>query len=309
MTIRTGLAVAAISVLSMPGPAAGQEVTYSGSLQYSSGDYYFTERTNSAYFMNGLSLDTGPLRLSADLPVIWQSTPWVSYARGGGVPTGGTQQGEVGDGLGRRGGERDGTGPGTGAGRNAGAAAGVVAAPGFARVRDGRIALEDTTSYDEVGVGDPTFRVEADLTASGHGPWSVALGGEVKPPLADPDRGFGTGAWDGGIALSVARRLGTTFLFADVGYLVLGDMEEIELRDPLTYAAGVGYSLPSGRIGLLASLSGSTRILADTDPPLQAGAGVNVRLSPRRSLDTNVSFGLTESSPDVAVAVGWTVGL
>ena len=253
-------------------------------------------------------MEAGELRFSASLPVIWQSSPWVSYVPGGGVPTGGTQEGEVRDGLGQRGRDRDGRGPGTGTARVAVAPV-SGAGPRFAEVRDGRIVLEDTTSYDEVGVGDPTFRVGADLTLPGSGGWSVALGGEVKPALADPDQGFGTGAWDGGVDLSVARRVSSTFLFANVGYLVLGDMEGIELQDPVTYAVGLGYSPPGGRVGFLASFSGSTRILEDTDPPMELGAGLNFQLSPDRSLSTNVSFGLTESSPDVSVAAGWAVGL
>lgn len=304
------VAVVTAAVLSLAGRAAGQEITYSGSLQVSTGDYYFTERTNSAYLSNGLSLKTGALRISASLPVIWQSSPWVSHARGGVVPTGGTQQDEVGDRLGERGRDRDGTGPGPSAAR---ARAGTVGDTGgavrAAAVRAGRIVLEDTTGYEEVGVGDPVFRAELDLTPGGPTRWSVALAGEVKPSLADPDRGFGTGAWDGGVDLSVTRRLSSTFLFASVGYQVLGDMEELELKDPLTYAAGLGFTRPGATVGLLASVSGSTRILENTDPPLQIGAGMNLRTAPGRNLGANVALGLTESSPDVSVAVGWTLEL
>lgn len=310
MRIRsTVLALATGAALVPPTVSPAQEATYSGSLQYSTGEYYFTERTNSAYLVNDLSLAFDRLRLTGSIPVIWQSTPWVSYGTGGGVPTGGTQEGEVGDRLGDRDGPRDGTGMDASPGVSQRPPRNLGSAPEFATVRDRRIQLQDTTTYDELGVGDPSFRVEVELTPPGPGAWSVALGGQVKAPLADPDRGFGTGAWDGGVDLSASRRLGTAYLFGTVGYTVLGDMEELELQDPVTYGAGVGYTPPGGSVGLLANVSGSTRILEGTDPPLQVGGGLNVRLAPGRSLGFSVAFGLTESSPDVSLSAGWMVSL
>lgn len=309
--VRKSLAALALLgvILWSPTAAAAQEVVYSGSLGYATGEYYFTQPTNSAYLQNGLSVETGRLRLSADLPVLWQSTPWVSQVSGRGVPTGGTQQGEVEDGLGQRGRDGDGRGPGATSSFVPRAATTPGSTPRSATVRDGRLVLEDTTRYDEAGVGDPTLRVEAELTSPASAAWSVALGAQVKPALADPDRGFGTGAWDGGVDVSVARRLGSSLLFADVGYLVLGDMRAIELQDPVTYSAGLGHTLPGGNVGLLASVAGSSRILAGTDPPLEVGAGMNVQLSPGRSLGAGVAVGLTESSPDLSASAGWTVKL
>lgn len=312
---RTLSALATGALLCAPAAAAGQEVSYSGSLQYSTGEYYFAERTSTAYLLTGLSVEGDRVRFSADLPVIWQSTPWVSYLPGRGVPTGGTQDDEVRDGLGRRDGDgtgdRDGTGPGPGAAqtRAPGPESSAPGAPRAAMVRDDRVVLQDTTQYEEVGVGDPTFRAEVDLLPPGAGVWSVALGGEVKVPLADPDQGFGTGAWDGGVSLSVARRIRSTFLFGELGYWVLGDMEELELQDPLSYSAGVGHTVGGGKVGLMASFSGYSRIVEGTDPPLEVGGGLSYHIDPRRSVSANVSFGLTESSPDVAFAAGWTVGL
>lgn len=297
------------AILCGPVATGAQEVLYSGSLGYSTGEYYFTQPTNSAYLQNGLSVERGRLRLSADLPVLWQSTPWVSQVAGRGVPTGGTQQGEVEDGLGQRGRDGNDRGPGATSSHAPRAAATTGSTAGLATVRDGRVVLEDTTRYDEAGVGDPTLRVEAQLTSPASAAWSVALGAEMKPALADPDRGFGTGAWDGGVDVSVARRLGSSFLFADVGYLVLGDMRAMELQDPVTFAAGLGHTLPGGNVGLLANVSGSSRILAGTDPPLELGAGMNVQLSPGRSLGASVALGLTESSPDLSASAGWSVKL
>lgn len=312
MKARAALPVAAAILLCAPAAALSQEVSYSGSFQYATGEYYFAERTHSAYLLTGLTVEVDRVRVSADVPVIWQSTPWVSYVPGRGLPTGGTQEGETRDGLGQRDRGAGGDGGGRGGGMPAGASAatgGPAPGAGAATVRDGRVVLEDTTTYEDVGVGDPGLRAEVDLLRPGAGPWSVVLGGELKAPLADPDQGFGTGEWDGGISLSVARRISSTFLFGELGYRVLGDMEELELHDPLSYSAGVGRTAGDGKVALLASVSGFSRIVDGTDPPVELGAGLSYRISPRRSVSVNASVGLTESSPDLSLAAGWTIGL
>ncbi|HKK07354.1 MAG TPA: hypothetical protein VKA44_00565 [Gemmatimonadota bacterium] len=307
--LAVGIAVGA------PRPTRAQEVTYSGSLEYATGTYLFTERTQSAYLFSRLSVRTGRLEVSAALPVIYQSTPWVSYTTGGGVPTGGPQDGAVGDSLRRRG---RGSGP-MGMGSRARLAAAlaegappsapsaVSRAVGGAAM--GSIALPDTAAFDQVGVGDPTFRASVDLLPPERGDLAVTLSGEVKAPVADPDRGFGTGTWDGGGALSVSRRLGSTFLFGEVGYWVLGDLPELELRDPVTFSAGVGRRLGTRGLALLASVSGSTRILEGTDPPLDVGGGLSYRFADGRSLSLGISVGLSESSPDLGASLGWRIRL
>ena len=297
-----GGALLAALILVAP-PLRGQEIYYDGSLQFSTGDYLFTERTNSAYLFSGLRIDWDRVTLSADLPVIWQSTPWVSYAGGGPIPSGGPQHGEVGDTLRRRGG---GPGGGSGPGGDASGPGGSVAGAVTDR---GSIPLRDTVTYDEVGAGDPTLRLAVELLSGDRGALSVTLSGTVKAPLADPDAGFGTGEWDGGAVLGLSRRLGQAFLYADVGYWVYGDMPGVELADPVTYSAGVGLVPGGGRMGLLASVSGSSRILEGTDPPLELGLGVNFGFPERRSLGATISLGLTESSPDFSAGLGWSLGL
>ncbi|HKK26576.1 MAG TPA: hypothetical protein VKB18_00680 [Gemmatimonadota bacterium] len=315
-TATAALLLAAAVALAVPGPAAAQEVSYSGSLQYATGDYLFTERTNSVYLFTSLAVQAGRVTISGSLPLIYQSTPWISYSTGGGIPTGGPQQGEVGDSLQRRGG---GGGPMSMASRaDLAAALGSGRMPASAAaprpaVRPAAamqpIALPDTASFDEFGAGDPTFRAAVDLVEPGTGHVTVTLAGEVKAPIADPASGFGTGEWDGGGLLSVGGRLGSTFLFGEVGYWVLGDMPDLQLQNPVSYSVGVGRRIGNGDLAVLASLSGYTRILAETDPPLDVGGGLSYRLADGRSLSLGVSVGLSESSPDLSLSVGWRTRL
>lgn len=78
------------------GVAKAQQVTYSGSMQYATGSYIFTERTGSLYIMNGLSISGDRGSVSFTVPYVIQNSPWISYTHGGGIPTGGSRHGQVG---------------------------------------------------------------------------------------------------------------------------------------------------------------------------------------------------------------------
>jgi len=69
------------------GSIQAQNVTYSGNLQFATGSYFFTERTESIYFTNSFSLSGDYMRVSLSIPYVIQSTPWISYSPGGGIPT------------------------------------------------------------------------------------------------------------------------------------------------------------------------------------------------------------------------------
>lgn len=73
-----------------------QQVAYSGTLQFASGSYVFQEQTTSLAIISGLDFTTPRLRLWANFPVIFQSTPWVSFTGSGMIPSGGTQSGMMG---------------------------------------------------------------------------------------------------------------------------------------------------------------------------------------------------------------------
>ncbi len=253
-------------------PLAGQ-VDYIGSVQFASGDYIFSERTNSALLFNGISASAGALGLTLSLPLILQSTPWITYGGLTAIPSGGTEHSELG------------------------------------RQMEGRhheaVTLVDTTTYQEFGIGDPLAHADFRLWKEGAVLPSLRITADVKAPIADVDRGFGTGAWDYSAGLSLAKSLGRTMLFTDLAYWVLGDLPDLELKDPLAYSFGFGHALPGGRVGLLASVFGYTRILEGVDPPAQVSLGLSYLLGSGRSLIGSAAFGLSESSPDVSFSFGW----
>ena len=161
----------------------------------------------------------------------------------------------------------------------------------------------------EIGLGDPVARAEAELLVGGGLSPSIRLLAAAKAPVASVNQGFGTGEWDVGGGLAVASVVRGTFLFADATYWRLGDSPFLELRDAIWYGAAVGRPLSDGRVALVASMSGSTRILDGVPPPVQLGAGVSYRWLSGRTVSASAAVGLTASSPDVSLGVGWQVPL
>ena len=297
------LCAAAIVLVMLAVPAHAQQVTYTGSVQYATGDYIFTERTTSYYLFNGFSLSSGRFTARVSVPIIMQNSPWISYSGAGVVPSGGPQQGQVNrrgvdDGNGQGDGNGNGQGDGNGQGHGNGHAAGKQP-----------VVLVDTTSYSDVGLGDPMVHTDVMLLRD-QGPWpTLRLVAGIKLPLADVDRGFGTGAWDVGGGVSLSKVLGRQLVFIDVMYWYLGDMEDLELKDPISYSVAIGRPLWGGKVGVLVSLSGYTEVIADIDPPIQAGLGLTYALGTGNGLSSSVAFGLTESTPDVSLSFGWRVAL
>jgi len=297
-----GVALAAILAAWSPAPAQqSPDVTYTGSIHYSTGEYLFTERSHSVSLLNGLQVRWDRVQLSASMPVIYQTTPWISTSTGTPIPTGGPQSGTVRDSLTRRGG---GGGDGMGGG-----ASGSVRGDRVEAAHE-PITIADTATYDEIGAGDPMLGMSVTAVREEDGaPVTLSLRGDLKLPVADVDQGFGTGQTDVGVGGSVSRQLGDAYVFTDLEYWAFGDMPDLELKNALSYAAGIGHV--SGSVGVNAMFSGYTRILEGTDPPMTISGGLSV--FPGQTGRTGISFsaaaGLTESSPDFSLSAGWSLRL
>lgn len=268
--------------------AYGQDIRYNGSVQYATGSYYFTEQTSSLYFNNGIGFSSEKITAYVSIPLITQNTPWISYTSAGGIgalPTGGPSSNLVGHSPNNSQGNR----------------------MGRRKIDPGST---DTVNFAETNFGDPSLSTSLKLWDSGFGQTSISGNVGVKLPLADPNSGFGTGGWDVGAGLSWSQRVSDHYLFILNGmYWKLGDMDELDFNNILTYSAAIGRSFKGGNLMTTASLFGSTEIIEGIDPPVSLGAGLSYQLSPQWGLNTNVLFGLTESASDFSIGLGWSVKL
>jgi len=252
----------------------GDAATYTGSVQLTSGEYIFSERTTNFSFYNGVAFSAGPVGISVSIPITYQSTPWVSYSGSGMIPSGGDQHSEVGG-----------------------------------RTHGGQMTLADTVEYDQIALGDPMLHADFELLKERKAIPSVYVTADLKAPLADIDRGFGTGEWDYGAGLSLVKGFGRSLFLIDVTYWVLGDLPDLELHDPVAYSFAAGHTLAAGKYAVLASFSGYSRVLDDVDPTAQVGIGASYSLNSGATLSGNVALGVTESTPDISVSLGWQIGL
>lgn len=273
--------ISALLIFTASGVRA-QQLYYSGSIQYSRGAYYFTETTSSFYIANGLSLQKDGYSFSVTVPFIMQNSPWVSYTQYGSIPTGGPQHGMV------SGGGRRGMGMSGGQGGH-------------------QINIPDTASYSKSSFSDPTVSVGVPILTISHinTSTSLKLTGNLKIPMADPSQGFGTGEWDGGLGTAFSQRLRSWFVMVNAMYWWFGDMPDLVLKDALSYGVGIGKSMNAGKWMVLGTFNGMSRIIADTDPPMNGGAGITYQISPKSSLSANGSIGFSDSSADFSFGAGW----
>ena len=283
--------LALFAALVVSAPAGAQTLSWTGAVQGASGKYIFPENTNTASVSNGIVLVGGPLVLSATMPIVYQSTPWISQSGMGVIPTGGTQSGEAhGSGKGGGGG---GMGPGAIRYSLVGASA----------------TLQDTTQYDQIGFGDPMAFASLRMFGDPGSGSSFHLTGAVKAPVASVRSGFGTGEWDFGAGGSLSASLGPLVLGLDATKWWLGDMPGLVIKDPVTYGTTVTHLLSANTYSIFATFWGASKTFDDTDAPRQVGIGGCRMYGGACSLGITVSAGLSNASPDIAVGMSWQVPL
>jgi hypothetical protein len=279
--------------------AAGQTLHYEGGISLASGSYIFTERTTSWTFYNGLALSAGPLSLRGTLPVYVQSSALISGTSTGLLPTGGPYNGVVADSSAARKGRGQG-----GLGMGAQVVGSIQAAPGISQGDPVDVTASTSNGY-EAALGDPSFNLSLAVLQNTHAAVTVSVGAKV--PVTDT-ASFGTGEWDVGGSVAVSHRIGSsTLLGMDIGYWHLGDLPELDLRDPILGSVSVAHLSSSGWGGSV-TLSGGRSVIEGFDPTYSVGFALT-RITGRGAFGINASAGLTETTPDFTVGLTWRFGL
>lgn len=262
-------------------PAAAASFSYTGTLQIASGSYIFNQTTSSFVFLNGFSLSSGSFFLAANIPLIYKNTPYISYSGVGMLPSGGPLSSTVSSAVNRRQGRT-------------------------------KIILPEpetlTYNYRQFGIGDPLLFMGIQLWKENSIIPAVQVAVQAKVPQASLESGFGTGQWDYSAGLSLSKKVGGIFAFADLYYWNLGDLPELALKEMLSYSLSLGIPLSRGKTILMASYSGYTEIISGVEPPSSLSLGLSFRIGFKSSLMLGALFGLSESSPNFAFSAGWIIG-
>lgn len=273
-------------VISAFAPVAmwAQSLSYVGGLRYATGDFIFTQRTWSAYVSNGLSWSEGRYRATASIPLVMQPAGWLQYSGAGMmVPTGGFS------GI-RPDSPNNGSGMGNG-------------------MHGGTMTPLSGMPFSSVGIGDPVGRIDVGLSGADAEHSSLSFVGAVKAPLANVNRGFGTGKWDVGAGLSSAVKVASLSIFAEAVYWRLGNPAGASLRNAVAYSLSVGRGIPRTRWSVLGTLSGASSLWKGLEGPAQAGVGIGYLLESGSSVFATAAAGLTRTAPTISTGLGWRVPL
>jgi hypothetical protein len=281
-------------------PVAAQRVHYEGSLNASTGRYIFSERTTGAVWTNGLSLTLGRLAVRGSVPVWWQNTVLVTVSGVGPIPSGGGGErsravSDTGEARRRRGAGGQ-QGPGSDQKWGAGATPALAA--------DSAAVPIDVASRYQTALGDPL--ASANLRIVDGRRVSVTVGAGAKIPVADTAH-FGTGKWDvGGSASISVQPAERTLIGLDVSFWHLGDLAELNFRDPVSAGLSISRLFRSGWGGMVTG-SASTTALEGFPGPASVGAGMT-RFRGNSAMGFHLSAGLSDTSPDVCGGFTWRIG-
>ncbi len=254
-----------------PLPALGaQGVAYEGGVSLATGRYIFTTRTTSVTIATGFAYTAGRLTLRAGLPVFVQNTSLLAGSGAGMMPSGGGSGGSVG------GGGMMGGGSGTG------------------------------MAHYRTAAGDPSVQVGWRLVDRAR--TGVTLSAAAKIPVTDTTT-YGTGRWDWGATLSLSHRPpGELFFGLDLSYWHLGDLPQLNFRDPILGTATASRFFPTSWAGSLFASAG-TAALPGYQPPVSVGAGVTHFSRRHLAWGVTAAIGLTETAPQFAIGASWRIGL
>jgi hypothetical protein len=161
------------------------------------------------------------------------------------------------------------------------------------------------TSGHAAGIGDlhlfGTYSLES-LWATG---WFVDLTARVKAPAASFAKGLGTGAWDGGGQVDVAKTFGNLIPFFQIGYRLSGSPAGYTLRNVLYGSAGVQYTW-NERVTAGVSYDIREAALASAKTPREGTAYLNYKFSDRWSANIYGTAGFSPNSPSAGGGVAIT---
>ena len=277
----------AIIIVAATAPSAtvcAQSILYEGAIRYSQGKYTLDETVTSAFLLNEFTYSSQFWFAEALLPVIYQDSNDVRYVGGMPMPVG---EHHGGGGM-----------PGGGKDHGGGHGGGHPGGPGV-----------PPQDFDDLGIGDPYFRVGALVYRGVFDRNSLGVFGTVKAPVADETQGFGTGEWDFGLGMSWNRRTSRSLIFFELSYWSLGEPPDVTFKNPIAGEFTYGRVLSDPRYLIEATIWGRTETVPGVDGPVALDLTLGRSLRGPHSVYVTAEAGLTESAPDFALIVGYRARL
>ena len=256
-------------------------VTAGVNVRFLSGSFGSDTTTNLVYVPAVLRIDAGRFELAAYFPFLSIHDGTIAPAQGGFVPMRGTLTNAP----------------------AAGMTMGTTGAHGMGMMggQTGDVPAGAALVTNRSGVGDVLASVGYRVVDASARGLQLVVAGRLKVPTASSST-LGTGRTDAGVTATVRKRFADGWVYAEGGYLYLGDPEGINLRNAGLWGVGAGRRL-SNRMSLLATAAGNTAIMEEFGAPIEIGAGVGIRAG-TATVSIIPTVGLSNASPRYAVNVG-----
>jgi len=160
------------------------------------------------------------------------------------------------------------------------------------------------TTNTNVGLGDLYLNSSFQVIDENKILPSFSIDGYVKFPTASSEIGIGTGKFDFQIAVGAKKYINNFSLFAQFGYLFLGEVEGSEVLDPFTFTFGIGYTFTNRKHSLLFGYDSYSTIIQGAASPKQLALGYNYLINNGFYISAIAAAGLNSSTSDYTFSIG-----
>lgn len=133
--------------------------------------------------------------------------------------------------------------------------------------------------------------------------------GFVKFPTASSSLNIGTDKFDFNLAVSARKFIGTFSFYVQAGYLFLGNSSEANIKNPITFSAGIGNNLGGGNHLLLIEYDSYSTIVTGFAAPKQLSLGYTYLINSKLGYTMIGSVGLNNSTSDYTISAGFNFNL
>lgn len=155
---------------------------------------------------------------------------------------------------------------------------------------------------EENGLGDASVSAGYIVREEGASTPQIGALFYLKIPLANEDKGLGSGEFDEGAGLSLSKISGFTRYFGSASYIFRGKSAQYETKNYLSYTLGISHLITLDLQAAL-SLAGTTAPFIDAPAPLEARIRLSFKTSKRVRIEGYLGKGLSDGSPDIAAGV------
>lgn len=156
-----------------------------------------------------------------------------------------------------------------------------------------------------IGIGDMFLYSSYTFVKETNSLPAFSSDGFVKFPTASPSLNIGTGKYDFNLAVSARKFIGTFLLYLQTGYLFLGNSSEDNIKNPITFSAGIGNNFGGGNHLLLIEYDSYSTIVTGVASPKQLSLGYTYLINSNLGYTMIGSVGLRNSTSDYTISAGF----